>query len=124
MNSTNGSGAEGPDLNLFQDWVVKNYGGNSRTKTITKEKYTKICSLLRGENIGSSSSISKFRFWVRSKGFRLLRHDRTTNAIVDDAKGDLYVSLYAKEVCIYFPTTKSANNSYILLLHAKRPCFI
>ncbi|XP_066932287.1 uncharacterized protein [Clytia hemisphaerica] len=85
----------GPDRQLFNDWVRKNYGGNSRTKTITKDKYIKICALLRGEQMNSNA---KFRFWVRSKGFRLLKHDRHTNKIEDDVvNGKLYVSLHAKE---------------------------
>lgn len=88
------STVNGPDIQLFDNWVRKNYGGNSRTKTITREKYMKICALLRGEQTNSNA---KFRFWVRSKGFRLLRHDRSTEEIVDDLNGQLYVSLHAKE---------------------------
>ena len=91
------SAANGPDIQLFDNWVRKNYGGNSRTKTITREKYMKICALLRGEQTNSNA---KFRFWVRSKGFRLLRHDRNTEEIADDLNGQLYVSLHAKEVCL------------------------
>ena len=85
----------GPDPELFDNWVHKNYGGNSRTKTITREKYTRICALLRGEQTNSNA---KFRFWVRSKGFRLLRYNRATDEIFDDLNGELYVSLHAKEV--------------------------
>lgn len=87
----------GPDPELFDNWVHKNYGGNSRTKTITREKYMRICALLRGEQTNSNA---KFRFWVRSKGFRLLRYNRTTDEIFDDVNGQLYVSLHAKEVSI------------------------
>ena len=87
---------DGPDLSLFEDWVLKNYGGNSRTKTITKEKYVRICALLRGDQQRTSNA--KFRFWVRSKGFRLLKHNITTDEIFNDPNGELYVSLHAKEV--------------------------
>ena len=87
--------AQGPDPKLFENWVCKNYGDNSRTKTITKEKYLRICALLRGEQRHSNA---KFRFWVRSKGFRLLKHKRSTDEIFNDPNGDLYISLHAKEV--------------------------
>ena len=87
----------GPDVELFDAWVSKNYGGNSRTKTITSEKYSRICKLIRGEDPNSNA---KFRFWVRNKGFRLLRHDKMTDEILDDPCGSLFVSLHAKEVKI------------------------
>lgn len=85
----------GPDLQLFQSWLQKNYGDNSRTKTITLEKYEKICKLLRGDPCNVNA---KFRFWVRSKGFRLLKFDHHSNKIIDDRNGRLFVSLHAKEV--------------------------
>lgn len=56
----------------FQTWVDSNYGENSRTKTITKAKYSKICRYLMGEAVETDA---KFRFWVKSKAFRIVRHD-------------------------------------------------
>ena len=85
----------GPDILLFDTWVNKNYGGNTRTKTITREKYEKICKLIRGEDPHCNA---KFRFWVRNKGFQIMKHDSVTNNITNDRNGHLYVSLHAKEV--------------------------
>lgn len=56
----------------FQTWVDANYGENSRTKTITRAKYSKICRYLMGEQVETDA---KFRFWVKSKAFRIVRHD-------------------------------------------------
>ena len=53
----------------FQKWVELNYGENSRTKTITQGKYNKICRYLLNEEIETDA---KFRFWVKSKGFRII----------------------------------------------------
>ena len=53
----------------FQRWVEANYGENSRTKTITRAKYNKICMYLLGEP--GVDTDAKFRFWVKSKGFRI-----------------------------------------------------
>lgn len=96
MSKKNFQQVQSPDRKLFDSWVGKNYGGNSRTKTITKEKHLRICALLRGQQQRHSNA--KFRFWVRSKGFRLLKHKRITDEIFNDPDGDLYVSLHAKEV--------------------------
>lgn len=84
----------GPDVEVFDSWVRKHYGESSRTKTITNDKYSKICQLIRGED---SNTNAKFRFWVRSKGFRLISHDKTTDVVNDDPDGSLFVSLHAKE---------------------------
>lgn len=53
----------------FQGWVELNYGENSRTKTITRKKFNKICRYLLGEP--QVETDAKFRFWVKSKGFRI-----------------------------------------------------
>lgn len=53
----------------FQGWVELNYGENSRTKTITRKKFNKICRYLLGEP--QIETDAKFRFWVKSKGFRI-----------------------------------------------------
>ncbi len=60
----------------FQAWVDSNYGEHSRTKTITRAKYTKICRYLMGEEVETDA---KFRFWVKSKAFRILRHQLDPN---------------------------------------------
>jgi len=57
----------------FQRWVLLNYGENSRTKTITRSKYIKICRYLLGEPLIETDA--KFRFWVKSKGFRIVQSE-------------------------------------------------
>ncbi|EEB17165.1 hypothetical protein Phum_PHUM456110 [Pediculus humanus corporis] len=54
----------------YQPWVIKTYGDLSRTKTITLKKRERILKILRGEEQLSAEN-SKFRFWVRNKGFRM-----------------------------------------------------
>ena len=83
----------GNNAELFDNWVRKHYVGNSRTKTITSEKYLKICKLIRGED---TSPNAKFKFWVRSKGFRLLRDEKHSDKVLDDPYGSLFVSLHSK----------------------------
>lgn len=65
----NGDGKE--DLfAAYQPWVIQAYGDLAKTKTITLRKYSRILKALRGEDLHSSDS-SKFRFWVKAKGFHL-----------------------------------------------------
>ncbi|ESO94449.1 hypothetical protein LOTGIDRAFT_161139 [Lottia gigantea] len=54
----------------FQSWAIKNYGDSGKTKTVTRKKYDRITNILSGEE-QSTSENSKFRFWVKAKGFRL-----------------------------------------------------
>lgn len=57
-------------LAAYQPWVIQTYGDLAKTKTITLRKYARILRTLRGEECNSSDS-SKFRFWVKAKGFHL-----------------------------------------------------
>ncbi|XP_072387673.1 nucleolar protein 4 isoform X2 [Diabrotica undecimpunctata] len=52
----------------YQPWVIQTYGDLAKTKTITLKKYARILRTLRGEEIVSADN-SKFRFWVKAKGF-------------------------------------------------------
>ncbi|KAK3710181.1 hypothetical protein QZH41_010577 [Actinostola sp. cb2023] len=81
----------------FQRWVQMNYGENSRTKTITRAKYSKICRYLLGEPLIETDA--KFRFWVKSKGFRIVQSDDIS------AYGILYVP-------IKVPHTRSMDSLY------------
>ncbi|GLG94807.1 Zinc finger protein 454, partial [Gryllus bimaculatus] len=54
----------------YQPWVIHTYGDSAKTKTITLRKYARIVRTLRGEETNSVEN-SKFRFWVKAKGFRL-----------------------------------------------------
>ncbi|KAH0539506.1 hypothetical protein KQX54_005237 [Cotesia glomerata] len=56
--------------NAYQPWVIKTYGDLAKTKTITIKKYGRILRTLRGEEVNSAEN-SKFRFWVKSKGFHI-----------------------------------------------------
>ncbi|KAL0277312.1 UNVERIFIED_CONTAM: hypothetical protein PYX00_004648 [Menopon gallinae] len=83
----------------YQPWVIKTYGDLSRTKTITLKKRARIFKILRGEEQLCAEN-SKFRFWVRNKGFRINPPEgyivKPADAIVGrnnlgDEKDDLYV---------------------------------
>ncbi|GIX79395.1 nucleolar protein 4 [Caerostris darwini] len=54
----------------FQTWALKTYGDSAKTKTVTKKKYNRILKILRGEEQTNAEN-SKFRFWVKAKGFRI-----------------------------------------------------
>ena len=54
----------------FQSWALQNYGDSGKTKTVTRKKYNRIVRILTGEEECSTEN-SKFRFWVKAKGFRL-----------------------------------------------------
>ncbi|XP_055680797.1 uncharacterized protein LOC129788612 isoform X2 [Lutzomyia longipalpis] len=67
-------------IELYQPWVLKTYGDLAKTKTITLRKQARIIKTLSGQETNNPDS-SKFRFWVKAKGF-------TTERPVD-FKGDL-----------------------------------
>lgn len=54
----------------FQTWALKTYGDSAKTKTVTRRKYNRILKILKGEEQTSAEN-SKFRFWVKAKGFRI-----------------------------------------------------
>ncbi|GFR00518.1 nucleolar protein 4 [Trichonephila clavata] len=54
----------------FQAWALKTYGDSAKTKTVTRRKYNRILKILRGEEQTSAEN-SKFRFWVKAKGFKI-----------------------------------------------------
>lgn len=57
-------------LATYQPWVIQTYGDLAKTKTITLKKYARILRTLRGDEIVSADN-SKFRFWVKAKGFHV-----------------------------------------------------
>lgn len=64
----------------FQDWCLRTYGDSAKTKTVTRRKYDKILQALSlGEDsdayADSSHINAKFRFWVKSKGFQVVKSD-------------------------------------------------
>ena len=54
----------------YQSWAVGNYGDSGKTKTVTRRKYNRIIHILTGGE-PSTADNSKFRFWVKGKGFQL-----------------------------------------------------
>lgn len=54
----------------YQPWVIRTYGDSAKTKTVTLRKYSRILRALRGEEANQADS-SKFRFWVKAKGFHV-----------------------------------------------------
>lgn len=54
----------------FQTWALKTYGDSGKTKTVTRRKYDRIVRILTGEEEPSTEN-SKFRFWVKAKGFKI-----------------------------------------------------
>ena len=57
-------------FHAFQTWACQNYGDSGKTKTVTQKKYERIIRILSGIEHATSEN-SKFRFWVKAKGFRL-----------------------------------------------------
>ncbi|XP_075525393.1 nucleolar protein 4 isoform X4 [Dermacentor variabilis] len=54
----------------FQTWALRTYGDSAKTKTVTRKKYQRILKILKGEEQTSAEN-SKFRFWVKAKGFKM-----------------------------------------------------
>ncbi|XP_022089372.1 nucleolar protein 4-like isoform X2 [Acanthaster planci] len=55
----------------YQNWALQNYGDSGKTKTVTRRKYERITGFLRGSPGPAGAESTKFRFWVRAKGFKL-----------------------------------------------------
>lgn len=69
----------------FYYWAVQNYGDSGKTKTVTRKKYQRITDILTGDEPPTAGN-SKFRFWVKGKGFRVGPEDG-----VNEDKTCLYV---------------------------------
>lgn len=78
----------------YQEWASRTYGDSAKTKTVTKKKYNRIVKILKGEE-SSNVENSKFRFWVKAKGFKLgpLEDTRHVNDVPssDSSEQVLYV---------------------------------
>ncbi|XP_075154228.1 uncharacterized protein LOC142227650 [Haematobia irritans] len=98
---------------LFQPWAMKTYGDLAKTKTITMRKKVRILKALEGKEHSRPDS-SKFRFWVKTKGFTTKRPESfedapctqrhkkqlPPNAVLSDnpADVDLYVASTTKDL--------------------------
>lgn len=55
----------------YAEWIQRQYGGpGCRAKIVGRPKYDQIVRAVRGE-LRRAAYSSKFRFWVRAKGFRM-----------------------------------------------------
>lgn len=70
VNNGTTSNTKGDMFDHYQPWVIQTYGDSAKTKTITLRKYARVLRTLRGEESNSVEN-SKFRFWVKAKGFRI-----------------------------------------------------
>lgn len=93
------NGLEGLNEKIFgqyQEWAQRTYGDSAKTKTVTSKKYDRIVKVLNGEEPNNVEN-SKFRFWVKSKGFRLGSDDLT-----DTSQDVLYVPCIKSSVGFSF----------------------
>ncbi|XP_060536745.1 nucleolar protein 4 [Cylas formicarius] len=111
-------------FDAYQPWVIRTYGDQAKTKTITLKKYARILRTLSGDELANADN-SKFRFWVKAKGFCVGKppgyEAKPADAIVgrysvcdedggippqdDELKGS------AKDPPLYVPTVTLKNSS-------------
>ena len=120
----------------YQPWVVKTYGDLAKTKTVTLKKYARILRTLQGDEVISADN-SKFRFWVKAKGFHIGQPDnydaKPADAIIgrfsvcdiDDAIEPDAKSAFgsAKDPPLYVPNTQMKVSDFqTIFLHIKEIC--
>ncbi|CAB0032194.1 unnamed protein product [Trichogramma brassicae] len=94
----------------YQPWVIKTYGDLAKTKTITIKKYARILRTLRGEEVNSAEN-SKFRFWVKSKGFHIGQPEGYDAKPADRIVGRHAVTSPGLDPPLYVPTQPPHNKS-------------
>ncbi|XP_012266112.2 mucin-17 [Athalia rosae] len=97
-------------FNAYQPWVIKTYGDLAKTKTITIKKYARILRTLRGEEANSAEN-SKFRFWVKSKGFHIGQPEGYDAKPADRIVGRHAVTSPGLDPPLYVPTQPPHNKS-------------
>ncbi|KZC08072.1 Nucleolar protein 4 [Dufourea novaeangliae] len=95
-------------FNAYQPWVIKTYGDLAKTKTITIKKYARILRTLRGEEVNSAEN-SKFRFWVKSKGFHIGQPEGYDAKPADRIIGRHAVTSPGLDPPLYVPTQPPHN---------------
>lgn len=95
-------------FNAYQPWVIKTYGDLAKTKTITIKKYARILRTLRGEEVNSAEN-SKFRFWVKSKGFHIGQPEGYDAKPADRIIGRHAVTSPGLDPPLYVPTQLPHN---------------
>lgn len=105
-------------FNAYQPWVIKTYGDLAKTKTITIKKYARILRTLRGEEVNSAEN-SKFRFWVKSKGFHIGQPEGYDAKPADRIIGRHAVTSPGLDPPLYVPTqlphNKVSTSKWIIL---------
>ncbi|XP_014484743.1 PREDICTED: uncharacterized protein LOC106749606 [Dinoponera quadriceps] len=94
----------------YQPWVIKTYGDLAKTKTITIKKYARILRTLRGEEVNSAEN-SKFRFWVKSKGFHIGQPEGYDAKPADRIIGRHAVTSPGLDPPLYVPTQPPHNKA-------------
>ncbi|KAG5337861.1 NOL4 protein, partial [Acromyrmex heyeri] len=97
-------------FNTYQPWVIKTYGDLAKTKTITIKKYARILRTLRGEEVNSAEN-SKFRFWVKSKGFHIGQPEGYDAKAADRIIGRHAVTNPGLDPPLYVPTQLPHNKA-------------
>ncbi|XP_017790496.1 PREDICTED: uncharacterized protein LOC108572729 [Habropoda laboriosa] len=97
-------------FNAYQPWVIKTYGDLAKTKTITIKKYARILRTLRGEEVNSAEN-SKFRFWVKSKGFHIGQPEGYDAKPADRIIGRHAVTSPGLDPPLYVPTQLPHNKT-------------
>ncbi|XP_011866601.1 PREDICTED: uncharacterized protein LOC105561337 [Vollenhovia emeryi] len=97
-------------FNAYQPWVIKTYGDLAKTKTITIKKYARILRTLRGEEVNSAEN-SKFRFWVKSKGFHIGQPEGYDAKAADRIIGRHAVTSPGLDPPLYVPTQLPHNKT-------------
>ncbi|XP_043276963.1 mucin-5AC-like [Venturia canescens] len=97
-------------FNAYQPWVIKTYGDLAKTKTITIKKYARILRTLKGEEVNSAEN-SKFRFWVKSKGFHIGQPSGYDAKPADRIVGRHAVTSPGLDPPLYVPTQLPHNKA-------------
>ena len=105
----------------YQPWVIKTYGDLAKTKTITIKKYARILRTLRGEEVNSAEN-SKFRFWVKSKGFHIGQPEGYDAKPADRIIGRHAVSSPGLDPPLYVPTPPPHNKVSVARCHYSIHC--
>lgn len=95
-------------FSTYQPWVITTYGDMAKTKTITIKKYARILRTLRGEEVNSAEN-SKFRFWVKSKGFHISQPEGYDAKPADRIIGRHAVTSPGLDPPLYVPTQLPHN---------------
>lgn len=75
----------------YAEWIRRQYSGpGCRAKIVGRTKYEQIVRAVRGE-LRRAAENSKFRFWVRAKGFRIGKPASGAAAAQVDDTDSLYV---------------------------------